>query len=110
MSQPELLRELQLPQAHLSAASALVRVAERLFVVADDELHLGLFDLGDPAPGRLVRLFEGSLPAEEGPQGGQTRSGGPGAVAGHGRILPRVRCWHWAPVRTQAASAGCCWG
>ena len=65
MSQPELLRELQLPQAHLSAASALVRVAERLFVVADDELHLGLFDLGDPAPGRLVRLFEGSLPAEK---------------------------------------------
>ena len=65
MSQPELLRELQLPQAHLSAASALVRVAERLFVVADDELHLGLFDLGDPAAGRLVRLFEGSLPAEK---------------------------------------------
>ena len=65
MSQPELLRELQLPQAHLSAASALVRVAERLFVVADDELHLGVFDLGDPAAGRLVRLFEGSLPAEK---------------------------------------------
>ena len=65
MSQPELLRELQLPQAHLSAASALVRVAERLFVVADDELHLGMFDLGDPAAGRLVRLFEGSLPAEK---------------------------------------------
>ena len=65
MSQPELLRELQLPQAHLSAASALVRVAERLFVVADDELHLGVFDLGDPVPGRQVRLFEGSLPAEK---------------------------------------------
>ena len=65
MSQPELLRELQLPQAHLSAASALVRVVERLFVVADDELHLGVFDLGEPAPGRLVRLFEGSLPAEK---------------------------------------------
>ncbi|MBD9425244.1 hypothetical protein IB232_07920 [Pseudomonas sp. PDM15] len=52
-----------LGQAHLSAASALVRVGERLYVVADDELHLGLFSLADEDPGRLVRLFEGELPA-----------------------------------------------
>ncbi|MDG9921957.1 MULTISPECIES: hypothetical protein [unclassified Pseudomonas] len=70
MSQPKLLRTLVLDpvahplgQAHLSAASALVRVDERLYVVADDELHLGLFSLADDQPGQLVRLFEGELPA-----------------------------------------------
>lgn len=69
MSQPELLRHLSLPAGaerdHLSAASALVRVGERLYVVADDELHLGLFALDDPGPGRLLRLFEGELPTEK---------------------------------------------
>jgi hypothetical protein len=70
MPQPKLLRALVLDPAahplglaHLSAASALVRVGERLYVVADDELHLGLFSLADEDPGRLVRLFEGELPA-----------------------------------------------
>lgn len=62
MFQPELLRQLNLPDAHLSAASALVRLGERLFVVADDDLHLGLFGLDDPGPGRLLRLFDGELP------------------------------------------------
>lgn len=69
MNEPEWLRDLHLPDqaghAHLSAASALVRVGERLFVVADDELHLGLFNLDDPGPGRVLRLFEGELPAEK---------------------------------------------
>ncbi|WP_218569264.1 hypothetical protein [Pseudomonas sp. F(2018)] len=70
MPRPKLLRALVLDpadhprgQAHLSAASALVRVGERLYVVADDELHLGLFSLADEGPGRLVRLFGGELPA-----------------------------------------------
>jgi hypothetical protein len=48
--------------AHLSAASGLVRVGQNLFVVADDELGLGVFDLSSKDPGRLVRLFEGALP------------------------------------------------
>ncbi|WP_252275657.1 DUF6929 family protein [Pseudomonas subflava] len=69
MNEPEWLRDLHLPDqaghAHLSAASALVRVGERLFVVADDELHLGLFGLDDPGPGRVLHLFEGELPAEK---------------------------------------------
>lgn len=47
----------------LSAASGLVRVGERLYVVADDENHLGVFDAGLATPGRLIRLFEGDLPA-----------------------------------------------
>lgn len=55
------------PAAHprglgfLSAASGLVRVRDVFYVVADDELHLGVFDLG-AAPVALIRLFEGALP------------------------------------------------
>jgi hypothetical protein len=52
-------------QAHLSAASGLVRVRQRWYVVADDELHLGVFD-DNPAPGTLVRLLEGDLPRDKG--------------------------------------------
>ena len=60
-------------QAHLSAASGLVRVRQRLYVVADDELHLGVFDDSaapgaegaDLAPGTLVRLLEGDLPHDK---------------------------------------------
>jgi hypothetical protein len=46
----------------LSAASGLVQLGRRLFVIADDENQLGCFDLEDGAPGRLVRLFDGELP------------------------------------------------
>lgn len=61
-------------QAHLSAASGLVRVRQRLYVVADDELHLGMFEEHaapgtadtDLAPGTLVRLLEGDLPGDKG--------------------------------------------
>lgn len=53
--------------AHFSAASGLVRVGERLYVVADDELHLGVFDASAvEAPGTLVRLFDGDLPHDKG--------------------------------------------
>ncbi len=47
----------------LSAASSLVVVQSRLYVVADDELHLGVFPVRGRAPGRLVRLIKGKLPA-----------------------------------------------
>jgi hypothetical protein len=57
-------------QAHLSAASGLVRVRQRLYVVADDELHLGVFEDSatgaDLAPGTLVRLLEGDMPRDKG--------------------------------------------
>ncbi len=49
------------PAGHLSAASGMARVGQRLFVVADDELSLGVFDLAADGPGRMVRLFEGEL-------------------------------------------------
>ena len=76
--QPLLVDPSQHPRglAYLSAASGLVRVRQRLFVVADDELHLGVFDdatapkaqpLTDvPAVGSLVRLLEGDLPQDKG--------------------------------------------
>lgn len=56
-------------RAHLSAASGLVRSGKSLFVVADDELHLGVFDdtlaAGTaPPPGSLLRLLEGDLPQD----------------------------------------------
>lgn len=68
-----LLRHLNLapgahPQGrvHVSAASGLVRCGQRLFVVGDDELHLGVFEDGAPAtppqPGHLLRLLDGKLP------------------------------------------------
>lgn len=49
-------------QPHLSAASGLVCAHGRVHVVADDELHLGVFD-DVASPGRLVRLLEGALPS-----------------------------------------------
>lgn len=49
---------------HLSAASGLVQVGPWLYVVADDELHLGQFLLEGNTPGVLHRSFEGDLPLE----------------------------------------------
>jgi hypothetical protein len=77
---PEHLRDLHVNahqhprgQAHLSAASALVQVGSHLYVVADDELHLGRLDAidsNDPSsrdhpPVELTRLFEGDLPKDK---------------------------------------------
>ena len=45
-------------QDHLSAASRLVKLGNRLFVVADDEHHLAMFNLSNREPGRLVPIFE----------------------------------------------------
>jgi hypothetical protein len=53
-------------QAHLSAASSLVRIGGLLYVVADDEHHLGVLRIGDPqeTPVHLHRLRAGDLPAD----------------------------------------------
>ena len=50
---------------HVSAASGLACAGASLYVVADDELHLGVFDAAGNAPGRLLRLFDGELPADK---------------------------------------------
>jgi len=47
---------------HLSAASGLVCINSYIYVVADDELHLGVFREARSEPGQLIRLFEGVLP------------------------------------------------
>lgn len=71
MRKPVLLRELRVDpgvhprgQAHLSAASALVLAGPWLYLVADDEHHLGILDAtGKPgAPVELHRLAAGDLP------------------------------------------------
>jgi hypothetical protein len=48
--------------SYISAASGLVCVGSNIYVVADDELHLGVFATGDLEPGCLIRLFAGDLP------------------------------------------------
>ncbi|HEX5611012.1 MAG TPA: hypothetical protein VFX67_00040 [Burkholderiales bacterium] len=47
---------------HLSAASGLAVSGRFLYVIADDELHLGEFPASAETPGRLIRLFRGELP------------------------------------------------
>lgn len=42
--------------AHLAAASGLVCARDMLYVIADDEVHLGMFSRNDLAPGRLLPL------------------------------------------------------
>ncbi|WP_342742505.1 DUF6929 family protein [Stigmatella erecta] len=49
--------------AHVSAASGLVRAGAWIHVVADDSLFLATFPAEGEAPGRLLRLFPGTLPA-----------------------------------------------
>lgn len=73
MLRTENLRELTLEApsakgrpAHLSAASGLVRRGDFLYVIGDDELNLAVFSTFTPGPGKLVRLFEGELSADEG--------------------------------------------
>lgn len=48
--------------AHLSAASGLVQVGNWLYVVADDENHLGLFARDGDTHGELIPVFPGDLP------------------------------------------------
>ena len=47
---------------HLSAASGLACVNSFIYVIADDELHLGVFRSAGSEPGHLVQLFDGALP------------------------------------------------
>lgn len=51
--------------AHLSAASGLVCAGSFIYVIADDELHLGVFRSTGGGAGSLLRLFAGELPASE---------------------------------------------
>ena len=75
MLHPLFLRELTvdaarhpLGQSHLSAASGLAQAGRWLYVVGDDEHHLGRFALDAPAadPVHLHRILPGELPHEAG--------------------------------------------
>ena len=58
----KLLRTLTLSQdasPHLSAASGMVAVGDFLYVVADDENYLGVFNRADTRAGHLHRIFDG---------------------------------------------------
>ncbi|WP_046658459.1 DUF6929 family protein [Lysobacter capsici] len=46
----------------LSAASGIVVVGDVLYAIADDELHLGVFDLAGRHDAGWVRIFPGELP------------------------------------------------
>ncbi|MGE0861896.1 MAG: hypothetical protein AB7P42_22480, partial [Gammaproteobacteria bacterium] len=48
--------------AHLAAASGLVASDAALYVVADDELVLGVFPLASDTPGHTLQLMDGELP------------------------------------------------
>jgi len=48
--------------SHLSAASGLVEAGAFLYVVADDEFHLGVFPTSGKEAGTLLRLRPGALP------------------------------------------------
>jgi hypothetical protein len=50
--------------AHVSAASGLVGAGDWLYVVVDDEVHLGVFPRAGAGPGRLVPLVGEELPTD----------------------------------------------
>ena len=49
--------------AHVAAASGIVQAGSNTYVVADDELHIGVFRSATSEPGELQRIFAGTLPA-----------------------------------------------
>ena len=70
--QLDALRELDLTEAtsegrapHMGAASGVVRRGDFIYVIADDELGLGIFRVSDPGPGETKPVLPGSLPGDE---------------------------------------------
>ena len=66
------LRELDLAEptaegrdAHLGAASGVVRRGDFVYVIADDELDLGVFRVSGDKPGEAKPVLPGSLPGDE---------------------------------------------
>jgi hypothetical protein len=49
--------------AHISSASGVVRRGDYVYVIGDDELHLGVFQLSSNEPGSMRRVLQGDLPA-----------------------------------------------
>ena len=53
-------------QPHLSATSGLVQAGAWLYLVSDDEHHIGSLQIGSAAPVELHRILPGDLPHDEG--------------------------------------------
>ncbi len=49
---------------YIYAASGLARIDDQLYIVADDELHLAIFNEKSTEPGKWLRLASGSLPLD----------------------------------------------
>lgn len=88
---------------HLSAASGLVQARQRLFVVADDEHMLAVFDLSGERAGRLQRLFAGELPDKP-----KARKAAKPDLEALAHLPPWPGCPHGA-LLALGASAGRCW-
>lgn len=50
--------------AYVTSASGLVRLDNSVYIVADDELHLAVFDVKSNQPGSWIRLLPGMLPSD----------------------------------------------
>ena len=50
--------------AHVASASGVVRRGDFVYVIGDDQLHLGVFRMSSPEPGETVRVLEGDLPED----------------------------------------------
>jgi hypothetical protein len=50
--------------AHVASASGVVRRGDFVYVIGDDQLHLGVFRMSSPEPGETVRVLAGDLPEE----------------------------------------------
>lgn len=50
--------------AHISSASGVVRRGDYVYVIGDDEVHLGVFQLSSDEPGSLRRVLGGELPSD----------------------------------------------
>ena len=51
--------------AHVASASGVVRRGDFVYVIGDEQLHLGVFRMSSPAPGETVRVLEGELPEDD---------------------------------------------
>ena len=49
---------------HVASASGVVRRGDFVYVIGDDQLHLGVFRMSSPEPGETVRVLGGELPQE----------------------------------------------
>jgi hypothetical protein len=93
------VRTLSTGRGHLSAASGLVRLGPRLYVVADDELQLGVFDVAGQQPGTLRRLFDGELPEKH-----QARKAAKPDLESLAQLPPFAACPHGALLAVGSGS------